>query len=209
VVYRAGSAKLYSDIYWLSAILDFLLSVGIVIEMARIVLRPTGTWVSDAKARFILFGSLGLFIAVIAVFIMHPSANTNLEAWEIRGSLFTSIMICELFGAMIGAANHLGLRWGDHIMGLGRGLAIYAVVGVIVDGLHDLLGRYRWFDTLEELRSIVWIIAVIYWIVIFWRPQRDRLPLSPEMQKYLVDLHTRVQYDLSRTKDSSSRLRNL
>jgi hypothetical protein len=207
VVYREGSARLYSNIYWLSDILDFGLQLAIVFEMARIVLRPTGTWLSDARSRFLLFGVLGVLIAAVSAFIIQPLAHTSLDAWAIRGSLFTSVLICELVGAMMGAANHLGLQWSTHVMGLGQGLVVWAVAGVIVDGLHDLLGRYQWFNSLEELRGIVWIGAVVYWIVIFWRPRRERPPLSPEMQKYLVDLHERVQYDLSKVNASSSGLR--
>jgi hypothetical protein len=206
VVYRAGSVGLYSAIYWSTGILDFLLQLSVVIEMARIILRPTGTWVHDARKRFLLFGSLGTLIAAVATLLIRPSGPSAIEMWQIRANLFTSMMFCELFLAMMRAANRLGLQWGDHVMGLGRGLLAWAAVNVIVDSLNDLLGKYEWFNTLDELRGIVWIAAVIYWIVVFSRPQREKKPLSAEMQQYLVDLGDHVQYDLSRTKQSSSRL---
>jgi hypothetical protein len=199
-VYRTGSAHLYSKVYWSCAIVDFLLQIGVVVEMARIVLRPTGTWVQDARRRFLFFGILGTLIAAGVALILHPAAPTSLDAWEIRGNLFTGLMVCEFFMAMMATANRLGLQWGDHVMGLGRGLVIWATIAVLVDGLHNLLGRYLWFNTLDNMRGTVWVAAVIYWTVIFWRPQKARLPLSADMQKYLVDLHEHVQYDLSRTE---------
>jgi hypothetical protein len=205
-IYREGLARLYSEVYWLTGILDFLLQICVVVEMARIVLRPTGTWVRTARSRFLLFAVLGTLVAAGLTFLLHPSAGSSREVWEMRANLFTSLMICEVFVAMMASANHLGLQWGDHVMGLGQGLLAWATVAVIIDSLHNLLGRYHWFYALEDLRSIVWIAAAVYWIGIFWKPQRERLPFSPEMQKYLVDLDTQVQYDLSSTEKSISRL---
>ena len=207
VLYREGSPRLYTDAYWLSVIIEFFLQIGVVVEIARIVLRPTGTWLRDARSRFLFSGIVGTLIAGGVALILHPSAPTSLDAWEIRGNLFAGIIILELCSAMMGAANRLGLQWGTYVMGLGRGLALWATVAVIVDAFHNLLGRYRWFNTLDNMRVVIWIAAVIYWAVVFWRPQKERLPLSGDMQKYLVDLHARVQYDLSRT-ESVSHLRN-
>jgi hypothetical protein len=201
-VYRTGSARQYAKVYWFCQIVDFLLQIGVVVEMARIVLRPTGTWIQDARRRFLFFGILGTLVAAGVALILHPAAPTSLDAWEIRANLFAGMMVCEFFMAMMAAANHLGLQWGDHVMGLGRGLVIWATIAVLVDALHNLLGRYVWFNTLDNMRGVFWIAAVIYWTVIFWRPQKPRLPLSGDMQKYLVDLHAHVKYDLSRTESS-------
>jgi hypothetical protein len=202
-IYRKGSSRLYAEVYWLSAILDFLLQIGVVLEMARIVLRPTGTWLRDARTRFVVFGSLGALLAAAVACLIHPAAPTSLDAWEVRGNLFTSMIVCELFLAMMMSANRLGLRWSNHVMGLGRGLTAWAMVGFSVEALHGLLGSERAMSTLEDVRNIVWIGAVVYWAVVFWRPQTERLPLSPEMRKYLIDLHARVRYDLDKVRSSN------
>jgi hypothetical protein len=206
VIYREGSPRLYSVVYWLSVIVEFFLQIAVVVEIARIVLRPTGTWIHDARSRFLLSGIVAAFVAAGVALLLHPDARSSWDVWEIRGNLFTGIIIVELFSAMMGAANRLGLQWGSHVMGLGQGLFAWSGIAVLVDALHNVLGRYRWFTTLDELRGIVWIGAVVYWTIVFWRSQRERKPLSPEMQKYLVDLHSRVQYDLSRSKKSASNL---
>jgi hypothetical protein len=116
-------------------------------EMARIVLRPTGTWLSDARGRFLVSGFLGMIVAAGTALLLHPDANSSLEVWEIRGNLFTGIIIVELFSAMMGAANRLGLQWRSHVMGLGQGLFVWSTIAVLVDALHNVLGRYRWFTT--------------------------------------------------------------
>ena|SRR5215469_4701046 len=203
-IYRYGSARLYEIVYWSSVVLDFALQIGVVFEMARIVLRPTGTWLRDARSRFLLFGSLGALLAAGIAFVVHPSAYGSLDAWEIRGNLFTSMCICELFLVMMMSANRLGLQWNHHVMGLSRGLTAWAMVSFCVDALQGLLGRAPVFTMLDQTRNIAWIGAVIYWSVIFWKPQAERLPLSPAMQKYLIELHARVQYDLDKVQSSTN-----
>ena len=201
-IYREGSSNLYAEVYWLSAIGDFLLQIGVVLEMARIVLSPTGTWLRDARTRFVVFGSLGALVAAAVALLIHPAAPTSLDAWEMRGNLFASIIVCELFLAMMMSANRLGLQWGNHVMGLGRGLTAWALVSFSVDALHGVLTDERTLAVLDHVQSIVWIGAVVYWAVVFWLPEPERLPLSPEMRKYLIDLHHRVQYDLDKVRSS-------
>jgi hypothetical protein len=146
-------------------------------------------------------------VAAGAALLLHPDANSSLDVWEIRGNLFTGIIIVELFSAMMGAANRLGLQWRSHVMGLGQGLFVWSAIAVLVDALHNVLGSYRWFTGLDNVRITVWTAAAIYWAVVFWKPERNRNPLSPEMEQYLLGLHRRVKFDLSRSEESLSRLR--
>ena len=147
----------------------------------------------------------GTLFAIAATFILHPQAHTSPEVWEMRADLFTSMMFVEVFLAMMGTANKLGLRWSTHVMRLGQGLLAWATVAVIVDALHTLLGRYRWFSALDDVRSIVWVVAAIYWIFGFWKPERESKAPLKNAEKYLVDLHEQVQYDLARTEGTHSR----
>ena len=201
------SAHLYAVIYWSCVVVDFLLQLGVVMEMARIVLRPTGTWFSEARGQFLVSGLLGAMVAAGAALLLHPDANASLDVWEIRGNLFTGIIIVELFSAMMAAANRLGLQWRSHVMSLGQALFVWSTIAVLVDALHNVLGSYRWFTALDNVRITVWTAAAIYWAVVFWKPERNRSPLSPEMEQYLLGLHRRVKFDLSRSEESLSRLR--
>jgi hypothetical protein len=204
-LYRQGENALYSKVYWSTGLIDFLLQLCIIVEMSRIILRPAGVWIYSTRKRFTLLAVSGTLIALVATFILHPEAHTSLEVWEMRADLFTSLMFVEVFLAMMGTANKLRLRWSTHVVKLGQGLLAWATAGVLVDALHTLLGRYRWFGTLEDVRGIVWIVAAVYWIFGFWKPERESGPPSKNAGKYLVDLHEQVQYDLARTEGSRSR----
>lgn len=194
-VFQNGSQHTYSIVYWTAFVCDTTLQIALVFEIGRIVLRPTGTWVRDARFTFLTAGLVGALVAVGLTYAVHPSISMSLASWEIPAYLFTSMLFCELFLAMMFAANRLGLAWRNHVMGLGQGLAIWALVSVGVDIAHSYFGANHNFNALENVRSLTYQSAVVYWIVTFWLEEPERRPLSPEMQKYLVALHAKVQYD--------------
>ena len=206
-LYRLGQDALYSKVYWSTGVVDFLLQLCVIVEIACIVLRPAGSCAYGTRQRFTLLAISGTLLALVLTFVVHPEAHTLLEIWEMRADLFTSLMFVEVFLAMMGTANRLGLRWSTHVMMLGQGLLAWAGLAVIVDCIHTLLGRYRWFGALEDVRSTVWVIAAIYWIFGFWKSEPDSTFPPAGAEKYLVDLHEQVQYDLARTEGSHSHRR--
>ena len=97
-MYRYSSALWYARVYWFAASMDFGLQLGVVCEVARIVMRPTGTWVQDARKLFFLWGGAGVLLAAALPWLVSPPASNLLGVMEVRGNLFTSVLICELIG---------------------------------------------------------------------------------------------------------------
>ncbi len=203
---RYGSRHAYVVGYWTYVFVEYGLQLALIVEMSRAVLRPTGTWVRDARTEFLVGGLVGVLIAAAFAWKVGPPQARGLSLWEVRAMLFTSLLTCELFVAMAMAANRLGLRWRSHVMALGQGLAAWSGMAVISDVAHVALGWGRQFVVLDQLRMLVYMGALVWWIVAFWFPERERGALSVEMQEYLVALHRRVHYDLEsvRTADKSS-----
>lgn len=188
----------YSRIYWAALWPDFLLQLGVVVEIARIVLRPTGTWVRDARSLFITAGVGGAAVAAVLVWWITPPVHGASAAWELRGNLFTSLVICELFVAMSLTANHLGLGWRSHVMALGQGLTAWAAAAVVNDSLQSYFGNHHFATINYYLRSFAWFGAVLWIAVRLWVAEPERQPISEELQKYILALHRRVEYDLRR-----------
>jgi hypothetical protein len=198
LIYRYGTRHGYSVAYWTAAVGDFGFQIGIIIEIARQVLRPTGTWLQDARKGFLLWSGLGVLVAAGIALSARPAASSTLSLLEVREILFTSLLTCEVFLAMIFAANRLGLRWRSHVMALGQGLTVWALVALASSAAHIALGWNRNFVVLDHIRMFCYLGAILFWMVSFWLPERQRAPLSPDMSEFLVDLHRRVQYDLER-----------
>jgi hypothetical protein len=196
LLYQHGSARWYAHIYWWSLWPDFAFQLGVVAEIARIVLRPTGTWIRDARVGFLTAGLAGAVGAALLVWWVAPPAKTWLAAFQIRSNLFTSLVICELFVVMSITANRLGLGWRNHVMALGQGLTAWSSITVLTSSVQTFLGGGH--RGLDQIRAIAYIAASIWMGLRLWIAEPERQPLAPELHKYIVALHQRVEYDLRR-----------
>jgi hypothetical protein len=195
-----GSRDWYAHVYWTSALIEFALQLGIVFEIARIVLRPTGTWVRDARKQFILWGAAGILFAATLPWLVSPPASSLLGRLMVRGFLFTSLVICELIAVVTRTSRSLGLGWRNHVMALGNGWTAWALVAILVDGLHSYFGAQLYFSELEHVRSFVYVAVLGYWTVQFWLEEPVRQPISPELRAYIEVLHQHVKNDLDRLR---------
>jgi hypothetical protein len=196
VIVRYGSAACYRDVYWSSILIEFILQLGVIWEIARIVLRPTGTWVRDAKRTFILWGAIGILAAAALPWLVSPPSASFLGGLAVRGNLFTSLVICELIAVLTRTSKSLGLGWRNHVMALGNGWTVWAVVAILVSGLHSYFGGKLYFGTLEHVRMFAYVVTLGYWMVQFWLEEPARQPISPELSNYIQALHRRINLDL-------------
>jgi hypothetical protein len=203
-VSRYGTRHLYAVTYWTTEVGDVLFQLALLFEIARIVLRPTGTWIRDARSSFLLVGTIGTAIALLLCLTIAPEMPSTLRIWEIRGDLFTALLNCEIFLAMLYASNRLGLEWRNHVMGLAQGLTLWAFGAVASDAAHIILGWAREFLMFDRFLMSLYLAVLIYWTFTFWRQEPERAPLSADMKDYLVALHHRVQYDLEKVTRTRS-----
>jgi hypothetical protein len=197
-ILRIGSISLYNRIYWYLDAVDFVLQLGVIWEIARIVLRPTGTWLRDAKKQFLLWGTAGILFAAALPLLVSPPAGIWQWRLDIRLTLFSGLVVCELFAVLTRTSKSLGLGWRNHVMALGNGWTVWSVSVCLVEGLHCYFGTHQYFRTLEESMGVISIAVTVYWIVQFWLEEPARQPISPELQAYIEALHQRIKNDLDR-----------
>lgn len=204
-IYRNGTHAMYARIYWSGAAIDFALQLCLLFEIARNVLKPTGTWVQEARVFFVVLAVAGFALAAMLTSFARPDSPSRLAIWEFRGNLFTSLLTCELYLALLITSNFLGLVWRNHTMGLGLGLSSWAFITVSVNISH-LAGSYSYAKALDHVKVITYTFVLLYWIYTFWRDEPQRRELPPGMKKYLLAVHQSVRYDpavvLSRKKSS-------
>jgi hypothetical protein len=206
LVYRFCNPTVYAEAYWTASILDLGLQLALILEIARNVLKPTGTWVHDARKLFIFAGTIGAVVAVFTAWAVNPTAPHSLGAWIAKGNLFSIMLTCELFLAMRMASTQLGLVWRNHVMGLGLGFATWAVVALVVETAHSYFGPSWHYDALIHIRGAAYNASTVYWVIIFWLQEPKSRKLSPDMQNYLRGLHQQAQFGLQAV--SSSRNHN-
>lgn len=197
-IYLHGSRNMYA-IFWVAGSwIDFALQLGVVFEVARIVLRPTGTWIRDARSQFISAGLAAAGVSALLAWWVSPPAWSHRYAWQIRSDLFTSLVICELFVVMSLTANRLGLGWRSHVMAVGQGLTAWSAVMVIRVTLESYLGTRHFYTQLEQVRQVAYPLAALWMAIQLWRQEPERQPISADLQEYILALHRRVEYDLRR-----------
>ncbi len=196
LVSRYGSRHAYFLWYWILALGDYIFQVALIFEIARDVLHSTGTWVRDARMGFLFWSAVGMLLAAGLCLNISPPTTKGLDLWEMRATLFTSLLTCELFLSISTSANRLGLPWRSHVMALGQGLVAWAIIAVIGDVAHIATGWHSEFVLFDRLRMYLYLGVLVFWAVSFWRPEKGRTPLSPEMEQYILALHQRVRYDL-------------
>jgi hypothetical protein len=199
-IYGSPNATPYTRAYWGASYLDLALQIGVIVELARVVLKPTGAWVRDAAKTFVLFGVVGAAIAAAIAYTISPSSPTTKEFWIEKGNLFSAMLTVELFASMLFASTRLGLLGSSHVMRLGQGWAIWAMVDLISEGIYSHFGPTWHADLSETVRIIVYQAVTVYWIITLWRPEPKQRTLSPEMQSYLDGLHLQLQSELKRVR---------
>jgi len=196
-VYRFGTNHQYFLAYWITGGANYLFQVGLIVEIARNVLRPTGRWVLEARKSFLIWAAVGLGIAAIMAYELGPSQSKGIELWDTRITVFTALMTCGLFLAMMTAANRLGLRWRSQVYAVGQGLFLWSSIALLGDVAHTALGWNREFVVLDYVQMFAYLAVVVFWGITFWFPEKERAELSPEIRAYLVAAAARLEYDRS------------
>jgi hypothetical protein len=196
-----GCISWYARVYWASVLIEFVLQLGIIFEIARIVMRPTGTWFQDAWKQFILGGAAGLMLAAALAWMLSPLAATLPERLEARGNLFTDLVVCELFVVMLLTAKQLGLGLRNHVFALVTGWSVWVIAAMLVDLLHGYYGTHLHYDALDNVRKFAYLAALVYWMVQFWLEEPARQEIPPELRAYILALHSRVRNDLDILND--------
>lgn len=197
VVSRHASYRAYVTTYWTLDAIDFALQLGLLFEIARNVLQSTGTWVRDARWAFLGWLLFGFALAACTAAMVSPQMTKGLSLWGMRANVFTTVLTLELFLAISMWANRLGLQWRNHVMALGQGLGIWAVTAAVGDVGHVIYGWTSDFHAFDLARQCVYLGALAYWTASFALPEREKAPMTAEMEEYLLRLHRRVQYDLN------------
>ena len=169
--YRLGTKETYIILYWTGAFLDLALQVGIVMEIAGKVFRRGEKWVERARERLLIAGLISAFAGIVMGWAMTPATVSRLGGVESRIDLGATVFITILFTSVMAVSHRLGLSWKSLVLREGYGVAAWSVFSFMTDTLHAYWRTAEHFTLLEHMRILVYLAALGYWIVIFWRPE--------------------------------------
>ena len=172
LVSRHGTSHTYFVAYWLCAIADFTLQVALVIEVASSICQMNGVWIQTAKRGLWTWVAAGVVIAGGTCFAIRPPSMSVLDKWDLRGTLFTSLLTCMLVLGVSMTANRLHLQRSSHVMALAQGLALWAAMAVAGDALKVATGWRYELAAFDQARSCVYLFDLAFWTLCFWRPEK-------------------------------------
>jgi len=198
-VLHHGTKAGYAYSYWSAAILDVILQLCVVYEVASRVFRPLDVWARDVRGKFAWLAGLSLSVASGLSWLESPPARTWMQAFATKGNLFAAALQSELFVAMMALSISARLPWKTHVAKIAQALGAYSLLGVLIETGHSYFGVGRElpaFIVLSHLRMAAYLACVTYWVINLWRDERPARRMTPQMRENMFTLQTLVEYDL-------------
>jgi hypothetical protein len=199
LVLHYGTRDGYFFSFWSLGILDVMLQLGVIYEVASRVFRPLDVWAPDVRGSFLWVLNLSTTVALVLAWAESPVALTWVQALVARGNLFAAAVESEILVAMMVLSANARLPWKTHVAKIAQGLGVYALISVLFESARSYSGVSRLlpnFSLLSHVRMAVYLGCVTYWIVSLSRSERAARTMTAEMREKMFALGSQVAYDL-------------
>jgi hypothetical protein len=190
---RHMSEWTYFFVYFAQNLLQFLLELGIIVEVGFNVLNP----VKRSLPRVAIYLFLGMIVVAtaLAVVLSMHAAPAQLSRWPqyyLRMNLTVAFLRLTIFGAVAVFSHFLGIGWKNHVLQIATGFLGYAIVFLFVEMLHHYSGAIATnparYHLLDQIRILGWCTVLGYWSYTLSRKEAPRKEFSPQMAKFLVSI---------------------
>lgn len=197
VLFRYGTKREYFWVYWIGAFASDPLEYWLLVQVVRDALRPLKGWGRRLHLSMWSWGCLILVVAgLLAAGVGGPAGANPLELWEIRASLFSDTILCCMLTVLATTVVSHGSLGRPHLVAISRGLIVWSYSGLIFYFVQSIVGWGTSLHKLEYVRKLLYVTVEVYWIVIFWKPEKPRPPLSPDAIAFMQALHNQIKSEL-------------
>jgi hypothetical protein len=174
--------------------LQYLLELGILLEIAWNVLRPVHASLPRGSLR--VFGAVVALAVLGGVVLAWHFDNTGNKIQDVKVPLDLTVGLLRMliFVATVAFAQLLGIGWKNKVLQLATALSFYSAVSLIVSLVERYSGRTQELDGLDTV-AFVFEFAFLIWA--FTTKEVGRREFSPQMEQFLVTLAGRAK--LART----------
>ena len=184
----------YTRFYFIVTVLDYVLQLLIVAEVAGQVIRP-----AKRSLPFPMLPVVTVAVLVCAIIAASFSPQLHmgtghLEQVSMRVTLGLAILKLLLFAVLAGFAQMLGIGWKNHVLQFATGLAFYAAVSLFVqiNSTHlpavDRGAYVAHLVLLAQIQSAAYLATLAFWTWAFSRNEAPRKEFTPQMQQVLVTI---------------------
>jgi hypothetical protein len=188
---RHSSGSAYFNAYFANNVPEFLLQLGILVEVAWNVLNP----VRRSLPRSSLYVLVAMVVSgtILALILALFSREADVRSWSrvfLQVNFGVAILRLVIFLAIALFSQMLGLSWKNHVFQIATGIASYSILILLVELMHHYTGasddsRYH---LLEQFRVVGWCLALGYWSYALAKKEAPRREFSPKMDSFLVSI---------------------
>jgi hypothetical protein len=187
--------QLYLRYYFVVTILDYILQLLILFEIARNVIRPAQRSIPFPLAPVAM---VGILLCILVAVSFSPQIQligiSHTREVLIRVSILLAILKILLFVILAVFAQVLGIGWKSHVLQLASGFAFYGAVSLIVQlsstrlAGTDHSSYIVHLARLAQVQSVAYNGTLAFWIWAFSRNESPRKDFTPQMQEVLVTI---------------------
>lgn len=194
-----GTKREYFWTYWIGAFASDPIEYWLLAEIVRDALRPLKVWGKSIERSMLIWAAIIVVTAtLLAAGIGGPEGAKSLELWQIRASLFSNTVMCCMLTVLATTVVSHGSLGRPHLVAVSRGLLVWSFSQLLLDFVHSIVGWNHNLQVLDYIREFLYLGVELYWVVVFWNPEKPRPPLPPEAIAFMEALHDQVKSDLQR-----------
>jgi hypothetical protein len=199
-LFRHVSGRTYALAYFADNVAEFLLQIGILLEVGRNVLQPVKR--SLPRTAMLLLAGVLPIAMMLALLLSRNSQPSELDRWShyfIHLSFAVAILRLAIFAGIAGFAQVLGIGWKNHVLQIATGYLAYSIAVLLVELLHRFsdFANPPLFHLHEQFRIIAWCMVLGYWSYALSRAEAARQEFSPKMAQFLISMSKGVQSNRS------------
>jgi hypothetical protein len=177
------------NFYFAETVVDSVLQFIVFIELAWSVLRPLRSRLSRNGIWWIAAMILAAS-GMIWPFADISELSSPSRAWHLMIQMQQTVSILRIlcFLVLAGCSQLLALGWRDRELQVATGFGFYSLVSIAVAVLTTRTTTALQFSMLYPVVAVSFLIAMIYWVFSFARPDVERREFSPRMQQMLLGL---------------------
>jgi hypothetical protein len=191
---QGHAPRSYVHFYVAVTLLDYILQIFVLWEIARDVFRPTRGIIPIPVTRLTVVGILCCLVIATSFSGVHLFNTGSTEEVRVLLQIALPLAILKilLFACLAGFAQVLGIGWKNHALQLASGLAFFAAVSLLIQMSSSHVARGPNYLThlgvLTEIQSGAYLSTLLFWIWAFSRNEAPRKDFTPQMQEVLVTI---------------------
>ena len=196
-VSQHGSPAAYERVYIITAITDYMLQFGVLVEIAYRVLRPGRRAMSHSLRNAMIAILLIGFAATVSWTLSqsgHSDKLTLTSSKLIEVNFAFSFLRLVVFALIAAFSQMLGVTWRSHVIRLAGGLAFYSAVSVVIQltishlSTLDRASYIEDYTLLSHTQTVGYLLALVFWVWSFVQKDAPRREFTPQMERFLVTI---------------------